>query len=71
MNQEMNYGGLTPLTEREAIEMQGGIFWLIPPLVAGLIISALANIQDIRDGLADGWNGTPRYGTEEATDKCQ
>ena len=64
MNQKINIKGLTPLTEKEAIEMQGGIFWLIPPLVAGLIISALSNIQDIREGFEDGWNGTPRYGSK-------
>ena len=57
----MNNEGLIPLTESEALEMQGGIFWLIPPLVAGLIISAMANIQDIREGLEDGWDRTPRH----------
>jgi hypothetical protein len=63
MNQEFKMGqlGVTALTPEEEIELTGGIGWLLPALVAGLIVSAVNNFGDIRQGLEDGWNGTPSY----------
>ena len=58
---ELSHLKLTPLTEMESREISGGLFWLPAAAVAGLIISAINNFGDIRDGIVDGFNGTPRY----------
>lgn len=53
--------GLSPLRESESNETNGGIWWLPAALVVGLVVSAVNNFGDIRQGIADGWNGTPRH----------
>jgi hypothetical protein len=58
---ELTKMGLTPITESENKDITGGFLWLPAALVAGLIISAVNNFGDIRQGFADGWNGTPRH----------
>ena len=58
---DANRFGVVPLTHEAETETRGGIGWLIPALVAGLIISAINNFGDIREGFEDGLNGTPRY----------
>ena len=50
--------GLSELSHGEASRANGG--WWQAALVA-LVISAINNWGDIRDGLADGYNGTPRH----------
>ena len=58
---ELKNMGLTHLTETESNETNGGVWWILPALVVGLIVSAVNNFGDIRHGLADGWNSSPRY----------
>ncbi len=53
--------GVYPLTKAEINETNGGIWWFPPALVIGLVVSAANNFGDIREGLADGWKGTPRH----------
>lgn len=55
--------GLRPLTKNECKQVSGG-WWLPQALVIGIVLSALNNFQDIREGLMDGYNGTPRYQTK-------
>ncbi len=48
------------LTEEDANNMRGG--FAIPTIfTVSFIIAGIANFGDIRQGLKDGWNGTPRY----------
>ena len=56
---ELRNMDVTPLSELEEVELNGGLWWLIPALVAGLIVSAINDFGDIRKGFADGYNGTP------------
>lgn len=58
---ELNNLGLAQLTDTESNETSGGVWWLPAALAVGLVISAVENFGDIRQGIADGWNGTPRY----------
>lgn len=58
---ELKNMGLSPLTETESNETNGGSWWLPAALVIGLVVSAVDNFGDIREGIADGWNGTPRH----------
>lgn len=58
---ELNKMGLVPMTESENTDIEGGVWWLPAALVVGLILSAVNNFADIRQGFADGWNGKPRY----------
>ena len=51
--------GLKEVSQKEALTINGG--WLPIAVTAAIIISAINNFGDIRHGLADGWNGTPRY----------
>ena len=46
------------MNSEETAEMNGGGWWG-PAIVAGLIISAIDNFQDIREGFMDGYNGVP------------
>jgi hypothetical protein len=55
---ELHDMGVTPLSDQEKIEMNGGFVWFAP-LIVGLVISAINDFDDIRKGLADGYNGTP------------
>jgi len=49
------------LTHDETSEISGGVWWLPAALVVGLVVSAVNNFGDIREGIVDGWNGTPRH----------
>ncbi|MBT1705315.1 hypothetical protein [Chryseosolibacter indicus] len=51
--------GVVELNQEESNNTNGGILWAI--LNAALVISAIDNFGDIREGLVDGWNGTPRH----------
>ncbi len=52
--------GLISLSKEEAKLVNGG--WLTPAIIATIIISAINNFGDIRNGLSDGWNGrAPRH----------
>ncbi len=53
--------GLPALSRNEEMETRGGTPWLLPALVAGLIVSFFNNFGDIREGYADGLKGTPRH----------
>jgi hypothetical protein len=55
--------GMSELNSNESKSVSGGGFWAIwgPALAVGILISAIDNFGDIREGLADGWNGTPRH----------
>ena len=61
---ELSLANLTPLSEREFRETSGGFVWLPLALGVGLLLSAINNFGDIRDGIVDGFNGTPRYPKE-------
>ncbi len=61
---ELSHASLTPLSEKECQEISGGVFWIPAALFAGLVISAINNFGDIRDGIVDGFYGTPRYPKE-------
>lgn len=50
---------LKSLTKKEMIEFNGGGIW--DAIIAGLVISIVENIEDIRQGISDGINHTPRY----------
>lgn len=58
---ELKNMGLSPLTETESDENNGGFWWLPAALVVGLVVSAMNNFGDIRQGLSDGWNGKCRH----------
>jgi bacteriocin-like protein len=49
------------LTEDELNSTIGGIGWLPAGLALALIMSAINNVKDIREGFADGYAGKPRY----------
>ena len=53
----LNELGVIELNSDETSEVIGGLWWL----AGALLISAIDNFGDIRQGLADGFNGTPRY----------
>jgi len=61
-NQSFDVNGLTELNQQECRSISGG--WFPIAVTIGLIVSAINNFGDIRQGLADGFNGTPRYGNE-------
>ena len=48
---------LIELEDQEKVKIEGGVWWL----AAGLIISGIAYFGDIREGIVDGFNGTPRH----------
>jgi hypothetical protein len=58
---ELKSMGLSQLTETESNETNGGLLWIPAALAIGLFISAVNNFGDIRQGIVDGWNGTPRH----------
>ncbi len=58
---ELPHLKLTPLTEMESKETSGGLIWIPVTLGVALLMSAINNFGDIREGLVDGFNGTPRY----------
>lgn len=58
---ELNKMGLVPLTEAENKEIEGGVWWLPAALAIGLVMSAIHNFGDIRQGFSDGWKGKPRH----------
>ncbi len=37
------------------------LLWFVAIVIIFLLISAIDNFGDIREGLVDGWNGTPRH----------
>lgn len=48
------------LTDAEMNVTSGGIVWWLPPgLLVALVISAINNAQDIREGFMDGYSGRP------------
>ena len=53
--------GLASLHESSIKEITGGYWWIPGGLAVGLIISAINNFEDIREGFVDGYRGTPRY----------
>lgn len=57
----LNEIGLSPLNDLEKKETAGGVPWLPAALAIALFVSAVNNFGDIRQGLMDGWNGTPRH----------
>ncbi|MCW3087312.1 MAG: hypothetical protein JWQ78_698 [Sediminibacterium sp.] len=58
---ELNKLGLQPLQEADAQNIEGG-FWFLPPAVGlALLMSAIQNFGDIRQGVYDGWRGKSRY----------
>lgn len=61
LTQELGIG-MVPLSREEQLETTGGVPWLLPALIGGLIISAMNNFGDIREGFSDGYNDVkPRY----------
>lgn len=51
--------GLKELEPEEINLLKGG--WFPIALTIALIVSAINNFGEIREGLADGFNGNPRY----------
>ncbi|HTE34842.1 MAG TPA: hypothetical protein VK666_30905 [Chryseolinea sp.] len=47
------------LDRNEAYDIRGGFLPLA--VAATILVSMIQNFGDIRHGLQDGWNGTPRY----------
>ncbi len=58
---ELKSMGLSQLTEKESKETNGGVWWIPAALLVGLVVSAVNNFGDIREGIVDGWNGEPRH----------
>lgn len=59
---ELNVVGLESMREEEEREVTGGIGVIAGGLLVALVISAIDNWQDIREGLSDGINGRkPRH----------
>lgn len=58
---DLNKMGLAPMSELEMQETDGGLWWFPAALGIGLVLSAINNFGDIREGLADGWNGKARH----------
>ena len=55
---KLNEMNLVELNSEEIEQIDGG-WW--QAVLAAIIISAVNNFGDIRNGLSDGYNGTPRY----------
>ena len=55
--------GLVELDAAASEKLIGGAFWVAvaAAALAGFFVSAVNNFGDIRQGLQDGFNGTPRY----------
>jgi hypothetical protein len=53
--------GVVPMTTQEEKENSGGVLWAVLAIVVTIGVSAINNFGDIREGLGDGFNGTPRY----------
>ena len=58
---ELHNMGLTPITKSQTTEITGGFLWIPAALLTGLVMSAINNFGDIREGFTDGWNGKSRY----------
>ena len=58
---ELGNFNLSELSREESNKIDGGIIWLPAALAVALIASAINNFGEIRQGLMDGYNGTPRY----------
>lgn len=59
---ELNVVGLESMREEEEREVTGGLGVIAAGLLVALVISAIDNWQDIREGLSDGINGRkPRH----------
>lgn len=55
-NLELNYYGLSTMTDDEALTIDGGVFGLddlVVGIVAGLVISAVDHWSDIKKGASD------------------
>ena len=52
---------LSELSKEESNRIDGGFIWIPMTLGVALIISAINNFGDIRQGLMDGYQGTSRY----------
>jgi len=50
---------VSAMTEENSEETNGG--WLPVAAVVALVVSAISNFGDIREGVVDGWNGKPRH----------
>ena len=58
----LNEEGLVLLNEKELCKISGGFWQFFPPALAiALVVSAINNWGDIRQGFSDGWNGTPSH----------
>jgi hypothetical protein len=55
--------GLVELDATASEKLIGGFFWaaVAASFIASVFASAVNNFGDIRQGLQDGFNGTPRY----------
>ncbi len=62
--------GLTPLSQAEQVEINGGLDPILAPLIIGLFISFVNDFGEVRKGFADGYNGTP-LSQQSKTDCCQ
>lgn len=58
-NLNLNSYGVQEMNAEEMRENNGGLFW--EALAVALVISAISSFGDIRQGIADGYNGKPRY----------
>lgn len=62
--------GLTPLSQDEQAEVNGGLDPFLTPLIAGLVISFIRDFREVQKGFVDGYNGTP-LSEPAKTDCCQ
>lgn len=59
MKRNETYNGLQPLTTNEMSSTIGGF---IPfAFLVAVVVSGINNFGDIREGIADGFKGKPRY----------
>lgn len=58
---KLNAAAVEELTDVELNGTNGGAFWIPAGLAVALLMSAIHNFKDIREGFADGYAGTPRY----------
>jgi hypothetical protein len=59
MKNQMTITKLQPLTDHELSSIGGG--FLPFAILVTVILSAVSNFGDIREGIVDGFNGKPRH----------
>jgi hypothetical protein len=52
---------LVELNASESAKLNGGIIWAPVAIGVAILLSAVNDFNDIRQGLVDGFYGTPRY----------